>query len=90
MVPPSGGGATTCVRTGVTLLGQSDDEPFPEAEVAALGKMDLVAILGPEESIILAQVYENHPGQQTLGVYVLASIGTSKDLAAQAPHIIPR
>ena len=39
-----------------------DDEPFPEAEVAALGRMDLVAMLGPEESIVLAQVDENHPG----------------------------
>ena len=38
-----------------------DEEPFPEAEIAALGRMDLVAILGPDESIVLAQVEENHP-----------------------------
>ena len=53
-----------------------DEEPFPEAKVAALGRMDLAAVLGPDESIVLAQVEENHPGQQTLSVFVMESIGT--------------
>ena len=43
-----------------------------------MARLDPVAIAGPEESILLAQVDENHPGQQTLGVYTMESIGTGR------------
>ena len=55
-----------------------DEEPLPEAELALLARTDVVALVGPEESIVLAQVDENHPGQQMLGGYVMENVGAGR------------
>jgi len=54
------------------------EESPPDAALVALGRNDVIAIqeeVDGEESILLAQVDENHVQQQLLGVYPMESVG---------------
>ena len=62
------------------------EEPLPDTAILALTRNDIIAVVGDggaEETVYLAQVDENHPQQQTLGVYPMESVGQMRLRARQ-------
>ena len=55
-----------------------EDSVLPASELAGLQRNDVVAVVGDEDMVYLAQVELNHPNQSALSVFPMESVGQSR------------